>query len=252
MAQQAREATGIEDLTVVPYCGYFKGDEIPKCEQAGITTYLPKPLTSNSKADGCLGKQDFVYVLENKNTAVLGLELDLSVHEPRSRPDHTCLLDLELPAARDQGGAPTCLAMRAPLGARGTDAMQRRLYRETEKMRQRRRTVEHPFGTIKHWMGSTHFLTKAIGRVSTEMNLCARIHLKRDAGARDRGNDEGDPTGEGVSLLACLKPPPGRPRKPIAPSFGQCSPRLCSFSHGLGREQKYAVVQAVDRAAAFG
>lgn len=38
-------------------------------------------------------------------------------------------------------------------------------------MRQRRQTVEHPFGTIKHCMGSTHFLTKTLARVSTEMSL---------------------------------------------------------------------------------
>ena len=51
------------------------------------------------------------------------------------------------------------------------DAMQRRLDREPERMRLRRQTVEHPFGTIKHWMGSTHFLTKTLERVSTEMSL---------------------------------------------------------------------------------
>ena len=38
-------------------------------------------------------------------------------------------------------------------------------------MRIRRQTVEHPFGTIKAWMGATHFLTRTIGRVSTEMSL---------------------------------------------------------------------------------
>jgi len=60
------------------------------------------------------------------------------------------------------------------------DAMQRRLDREPERMRQRRQTVEHPFGTIKHWMGSTHFLTKTIGRVSTEMSLhVLAYNLKR-------------------------------------------------------------------------
>ena len=43
------------------------------------------------------------------------------------------------------------------------------LDREAEKMRLRRQTAEHPFGTIKAWMGATHFLTKTLGRVSTEM-----------------------------------------------------------------------------------
>ena len=38
-------------------------------------------------------------------------------------------------------------------------------------MRQRRETVEHPFGTIKAWMGATHFLTKTLKRVRTEMAL---------------------------------------------------------------------------------
>jgi hypothetical protein len=46
-----------------------------------------------------------------------------------------------------------------------------RLDREPEKMRVRRQTAEQPFGTIKHWMGSTHFLTKTLARVSTEMSL---------------------------------------------------------------------------------
>ena len=49
--------------------------------------------------------------------------------------------------------------------------MQARLDREPERMRARRETIEHPFGTIKSWMGSTHFLTKTLDRVSTEMSL---------------------------------------------------------------------------------
>jgi transposase len=49
--------------------------------------------------------------------------------------------------------------------------MQERLDRQPEMMRLRRQTVEHPFGTIKHWMGWTHFLTKTLTCVSTEMSL---------------------------------------------------------------------------------
>ena len=51
------------------------------------------------------------------------------------------------------------------------EAMQERLDRQPEMMRVRRQTVEHPFGTIKHWMGWTHFLTKTLARVRTEMSL---------------------------------------------------------------------------------
>ena len=51
------------------------------------------------------------------------------------------------------------------------EAMQERLDRQPEMMRIRRQTVEHPFGTIKQWMGWTHFLTKTLARVRTEMSL---------------------------------------------------------------------------------
>lgn len=51
------------------------------------------------------------------------------------------------------------------------DGMQARLDHAPEMMRIRRQTVEHPFGAIKAWMGATHFLTRTIGRVSTEMSL---------------------------------------------------------------------------------
>ena len=51
------------------------------------------------------------------------------------------------------------------------DAMQKRLDQKSDAMRLRRQTVEHPFGTIKAWMGATHFLTRTLKRVSTEMSL---------------------------------------------------------------------------------
>jgi hypothetical protein len=60
MANQAREAIGVESLTVVADRGYYKGLEILACEQAGITTFVPKPLMSSSKAEGSFGQQDFI------------------------------------------------------------------------------------------------------------------------------------------------------------------------------------------------
>jgi hypothetical protein len=62
MANQAREEIEAESLSVVADRGYYKGLEIVACEQAGITTCVPKPLTSSSKAEGRFGKQDFIYV----------------------------------------------------------------------------------------------------------------------------------------------------------------------------------------------
>jgi hypothetical protein len=52
-----------ESLTVAADRGYYKGLEILACEQAGITTFAPNPLTSGSKAEGRFGKQDFIYLI---------------------------------------------------------------------------------------------------------------------------------------------------------------------------------------------
>jgi len=58
--------------------------------------------------------------------------------------------------------------------------MQNRLERMPDAMKIRRQTVEHPFGTIKAWMGSTHFLTKTMKNVKTEMSLqVLAYNLKR-------------------------------------------------------------------------
>jgi hypothetical protein len=65
MAKQARSAVGAEELTVLADRGYFKGEEILDCEQAQITTLVPKPLPSNSKADGRFDKRDFVYIAQS-------------------------------------------------------------------------------------------------------------------------------------------------------------------------------------------
>src|ERR1700704_2899527 len=62
MSEQARSAIGSETIEVVADRGYFSGEEILACEEAGITVYLPKPITSGINAKGRFGKQDFVYV----------------------------------------------------------------------------------------------------------------------------------------------------------------------------------------------
>jgi len=58
--------------------------------------------------------------------------------------------------------------------------MQARLDAHPESMRVRRQTAEHPFGTLKAWMGATHFLTRTLPRVRTEMSLhVLAYNLKR-------------------------------------------------------------------------
>jgi hypothetical protein len=62
MAKLARDAIGETQVTALADRGYFKSDEILQCEQDGNKTLVPKPLTSNSKAEGRFDKRDFIYI----------------------------------------------------------------------------------------------------------------------------------------------------------------------------------------------
>ena len=64
MANEAKAVLGVEKLDAVADRGYFNSEEIRACEEAGITVTLPKPMTSNAKAEGRFGKQDFRYVAD--------------------------------------------------------------------------------------------------------------------------------------------------------------------------------------------
>ena len=69
MSKQAKEVIEVDKLEAVADRGYFDGEEILACEEAGVAVTLPKPMTSNAKADGRFGKQDFAIRLIRKSTA---------------------------------------------------------------------------------------------------------------------------------------------------------------------------------------
>ncbi|HEY6620926.1 MAG TPA: IS1182 family transposase [Steroidobacteraceae bacterium] len=175
MAHQARDAIGKDTLTVFADRGYYKGEQILDCEQAGIKTLIPKPQTSGNKAAGLFDKADFRFI-PSKN-------------EYRCPAGERAIWRF---ASVERGGMVlhkywSSACPRCPIRSQCTtsvyrriarwehenvlDAMQRRLNRTPQAARIRRRTAEHPFGTLKAWMGATHFLTKTISRVSTEMSL---------------------------------------------------------------------------------
>src|SRR6478672_7076701 len=64
VANETKAALGVEKLDAVADRGYFNSEEIRACHEAGITVTLPKPMTSNAKAEGRFGKQDFRYVAD--------------------------------------------------------------------------------------------------------------------------------------------------------------------------------------------
>jgi transposase len=183
IATQARTAMGTQDLTVIADRGYFKSEEILACHEAGITVIVPKTVTSGATADGRFGKADFIYDAEkNEYRCPAGerliwrfstVENGLNLHRYWSSHCQSCSMKEQCTPSKQR--RVSRWEHEAVL-----DAMQTRLDHAPEMMRVRRQTVEHPFGTIKSWMGSAHFLTKTLGRVSTEMSLhVLAYNLKR-------------------------------------------------------------------------
>ena len=183
MAGQAKAAMGVETLDALADRGYFKGEEILACELIGVTPYVPKPLTSGAKAEGRFGKQDFVYSAEDDTWRCPAGER-LTRHST-SVEDGMTLHIYWTTKCGDCPLKPQCTTSKERRIKRWEheaviDAMQERLDRTPLAMRIRRATVEHAFGTLKAWMGATHFRTRTLDKVRTEMSLhVLAYNLKR-------------------------------------------------------------------------
>ena len=174
MATRAKEATGVDDLTVVADRGYFEGEQIRACDEANITTFVPKPQTSGSKAKGRFGKQDFIYLPdENAYRCPAGekliwhcsvVENGKTLHIYWTTACDACPLKTQCTTGKER-------RIKRWEHEALLEAAQRRLDFDPEKMVVRRCTAEHPFGTLKSWMGATHFLTRTKERVGAEMSL---------------------------------------------------------------------------------
>lgn len=174
MAKQARAAIGTEELTVIADRGYFKGEEIVACHEAGIVAIVPKTSTSGAKADGRFDRADFIY--------------DAGKNEYRCPAGQTLIwryASIQVGLMQNRYWSSNCkqcaIKEKCTPGEQRRvtrwehenvlETMQIRLDQAPDSMRIRRQTVEHPFGTLKLWMGSAHFLTKTMDRVSAEMGL---------------------------------------------------------------------------------
>ena len=175
MGISAQQATGCKEITVLADRGYFNGDQVLACEDTGVLPSIPKTLTSSSAKRGLFTRREFFYdAAKDHYTCPAGQHLTRAAVRSDRRDD--------IDHYRHLTACFTC-----PLKARCTpeklkrvkrwehegvlDAMQARLDKMPDAMGVRRQTVEHPFGTLKSWMGSTHFLTRTLPKVRTEMSL---------------------------------------------------------------------------------
>ena len=174
MATTARDEMGHDRLQAVADRGYFNSQEIKACIEEGISPLVPKPMTSNAKAEGRFGKADFIYLKKVDQYQCPAGERAIYRF---SREEGGLMLRIYWSSA-----CPGC-SMRAQCTTSSyrrvrrwehehlLEAMQRKLDRNPGAMTLRRRTIEHVFGTLKHWMGATHFLTRGLRNVGTEMSL---------------------------------------------------------------------------------
>ena len=183
MGKAAKDAIGCESLEVVADRGYYSGPEMLACETTGISAHVVKPVTSNAVADGRFGKGDFNYDAScDSYRCPAGEEL---THRSTANEDGQAIR-----LYWTNGCGACALKARCTTGNQRRvrrwehehvlEAMEERLARRPELMRLRRSTVEHVFGTIKGWMGATHFLTRGLENVRTETSLqVLAFNLKR-------------------------------------------------------------------------
>ena len=174
VASRAKEALNVDKLEAVADRGYYSGEEILACDNAGVAVTLPKPMTSGMEARGRFGKQDFVYLGgEDVYRCPAGEKLS---HHYTLEVNGQQLRRYWTNACRDCALKPRCTSGKERRITRWEhehvlEAVQKRLDKNPQAMRVRRETVEHTFGTLKMRMGATHFLMKRLPKVATEMAL---------------------------------------------------------------------------------
>jgi transposase len=172
--KEAAEEEAKDAFTVVADAGYYKGEEIVACKNNGIKALVPKVDTSGKRAKGQYMRSDFIYDAKH----------DEYVCPARQRMTYRF-------STEDKGKKMRVYMTRhcasCPLKAKCTTAKERRIKRwehehvleaaaaelkkQPEAMRRRKAIVEHPYATIKHCMGATHFVMKRLPNVQTEMSL---------------------------------------------------------------------------------
>ena len=174
VAKQAKAVLERDSLDVVADRGYYNGDEIRACEQAGIDAYLPKPKTSPNKAKGLFDRSAFNYIERDD-------EYQCPAGERLTHRTTTTDKGKQIKRYWNSACSSCAIKNQCTTGNERRvsrwvhedvlDRAQARLDQQPDSMRVRRATVEHLFGTLKSWMGATHFQTKTLPRVSTEMSL---------------------------------------------------------------------------------
>ena len=184
MALSAQENLGVTQTEVVADKGYYSAAEVARCVEKNITPYIPKADTSANTARGLYGKSKFTYNLEKDVYECPGkqeltyrfatYELGRELRYDRATGCKTCALKTK--CTRNKNNRTITREANEAL----MEAMAGRMKAQPEKFKLRKTLAEHPYGTIKRWMGFTHFSLKGLVKVRTEWSLVTLAYnLKR-------------------------------------------------------------------------
>jgi CheY-like chemotaxis protein len=175
MAQKTKQMLGQEELQVVADMGYYNHEELKRCEEAGITTYVSKPLVSKNTARGLFGKEKFVYEADGdcyRCPAKERLDFRFETQEgdkkfryywtqacPRCALKPQCTTDPRFHRIKrwEHEGV--------------LERIEQRVKANPVILKLRKQLVEHPFGTIKFWNDQRHFLMRGLEKVKAEFSL---------------------------------------------------------------------------------
>ena len=174
MAVAARDAMAADRIEAIADKGYYKSEEILACEEAGIAVVVPKPQTSNASARGQFDKADFAYDAEaDVYVCPAGKQLIYRFTGPQdgkairvywSSNCADCVIKDKCTSGKQR-------RIRRWEYEDVLERVQHRLDKDPTQLAVRSMTVEHPYGTIKSWMGATHFKMRRLKNVATEMAL---------------------------------------------------------------------------------
>ena len=188
-ATAARENLAVDEIDVVADRGYYKIEDIEDCEAAGITPYVPKPDRSPARHSGHYMKSEFKYdaTIDAYGCPAGQRLVPLYRHCVSKTREGTWLISYANRAAcqscdlRDRCTKTTYRRIVRYENEATMDRMAERLAARPEVMDRRRESVEHPFGSIKQWMGQGAFLTRRLDNVRGEFSLTALAYNLRRA-----------------------------------------------------------------------
>jgi transposase len=186
MAIKAKKILGVDEINATADTGYHNETEIAKCEQENITCYIPKPRPSSSMKSELFAKSDFTYDSQN-DCYICPAKQVLSYVGPTKWKNKKDLKKYVCQSCKRCELRSRCMG--AKRGNRYIyrgihenliDQMERRMKQNPSLAQKRKELVEHPFGTIKHWMDQSYFLTRGFEKVTGEMSLTALCYnIKR-------------------------------------------------------------------------